>query len=94
MKIRQILIQLGSITIFFLILNLFYAISANKQLAHSIFHKISLGITIVSTYPLRLFLMATNIKSNAWLIELNFIVLAILLGYLYQFLIKYNKKGF
>lgn len=92
MKIRQILTQLGSITIFFLILNLFYAISANKQLAQSIFHKISLGITIVSTYPLRLFLMATNIKSNAWLIELNFIVLAISLVYLYQFLIKYIRK--
>jgi large-conductance mechanosensitive channel len=80
---------------FFIALNIVYGMAFSNLRSKSLIGQIATGITTVSTYPVKLFLMATKMKSNGWLIELNFILVAIFLTFLslkLLQLIKRNKK--
>jgi hypothetical protein len=63
-------------------LNIFYGVAAANQTSSSSIGKIATSITIVTTYPYKAFLIFTKIKPNGWLIEINFILLALLLSFI------------
>lgn len=75
--------------LFFLILNIIYGIAASNQTSPNGIGKMATGITIVTTYPYKAFLILTKIKPNGWLIEANFILLALLLAYITLKLLNY-----
>lgn len=68
--------------LFFMILNIFYGVAAANQTSANSIGKIATSITIVTTYPYKAFLIFTKIKPNGWLIEINFILLALLFSFI------------
>lgn len=77
------------IIVFFIIINVIYAVAASSIGSESLIGKIATNITIGTTYLYGLILKNTTIKPNGWLIELNFILIAIFLAY---FVVKILKK--
>lgn len=92
MKLKNLTFIVTTTVIFFFIINIIYGIAYANLRTPSISGNIATYITIVTTYPVKLILMATKIKSNGWLIELNFILVALLLTCLSLKLLQFIKR--